>query len=154
MKQRHYKQYECIHCFRNPCSGGNSWNHSHILNYSAYVIDLISLCKFVHDLHRRKHVSMNFNFLFFLSPNCRWSWWFLFITNANFNKVYPILSDAMPIISYDIDIDKDAHLSHVDDNWGRYEMAAILHTTVSNAFSWVKVYEFRLKFHWSLFIGV
>ena len=26
-------------------------------------------------------------------------------------------------------------------------------TTFSNAFSWMKLYEFRLKFHWSLFLG-
>ena len=30
-------------------------------------------------------------------------------------------------------------------------MAAIFQTTFSNAFSWMKMYEFRLKFHWSLF---
>ena len=32
------------------------------------------------------------------------------------------------------------------------QMAAIFQTTFSNAFSWMKMYEFRLKFHWSLFI--
>ena len=39
------------------------------------------------------------------------------------------------------------HLTH----WGRERMAAISHTTFLNAFSWMKIYEFRLKFHWSLF---
>ena len=34
----------------------------------------------------------------------------------------------------------------------RYKVAVILQTTFSNAFSWVKMmYEFWLKFHWSLF---
>ena len=33
-------------------------------------------------------------------------------------------------------------------------MAAILQTTLSIAFSWMKMLEFRLKFHWSLFLGV
>ena len=32
-------------------------------------------------------------------------------------------------------------------------MAAILQMTFWNAFSWMKVYEFWLKFHRSLFIG-
>ena len=32
-------------------------------------------------------------------------------------------------------------------------MAAIFHMTFSNAFSWMKMLEFRLKFHWSLFLG-
>ena len=39
-------------------------------------------------------------------------------------------------------------------HWGRDKMAAALQTTFSNAFSWVKMYEFWLKFHWSLFLGV
>ena len=30
-------------------------------------------------------------------------------------------------------------------------MDAISQTTFSNAFSWMKMFEFRLKFHWSLF---
>ena len=36
-------------------------------------------------------------------------------------------------------------------HWGRDRMAAIFQTTVSNGFSWMKMYEFRLKLHWSLF---
>ena len=40
------------------------------------------------------------------------------------------------------------HLTH----WGRDKMAAISQTMFSNAFSWMKMYEFRLKFHWSLFL--
>ena len=40
------------------------------------------------------------------------------------------------------------HLTH----WGREKMAAISQTTFSNAFSWMKMDEFRLKFHWSLFL--
>ena len=39
-------------------------------------------------------------------------------------------------------------------HWGRDNMAAISQTTLSNAFSWKKMLEFRLKFHWSLFIRV
>ena len=31
-------------------------------------------------------------------------------------------------------------------------IAAISQTTFSNAFSWVKMYEFRLGFHWSVFL--
>ena len=31
------------------------------------------------------------------------------------------------------------------------KMYAISQTTFSNAFSWMKMFEFRLKFHWSLF---
>ena len=35
--------------------------------------------------------------------------------------------------------------------WGRDEMAAYFLTTISIAFSWMKIYHFRLIFHWSLF---
>ena len=34
------------------------------------------------------------------------------------------------------------------------QMDAIFQTTFSNAFSSIKMYEFLLKFHWSLFLGV
>ena len=33
-------------------------------------------------------------------------------------------------------------------------MAAISQTTLSTAFSWMKMFEFRLKFHWSMFLSV
>ena len=36
-------------------------------------------------------------------------------------------------------------------HWGRDKMDAILQTTFSSAFSWMKMFEFRLKFHLSLF---
>ena len=35
-------------------------------------------------------------------------------------------------------------------HWGRDKMAAIFQTTFSNGFSWMKMYEFRLTFRWSL----
>ena len=39
-------------------------------------------------------------------------------------------------------------------HWGRDKMAAISQTTLSIAFSWLKMLEFRLNFHWSLFLRV
>ena len=39
-------------------------------------------------------------------------------------------------------------------HWGRDKMAAFFQTTFSNDFSWMKMYEFWLTFHWSLFLGV
>ena len=38
-------------------------------------------------------------------------------------------------------------------HWDRDKMAAFFQTTFSNGFSWMKIYGFRLGFHWSLFIG-
>ena len=37
-------------------------------------------------------------------------------------------------------------------HWGRDKMAAVSQTTLSNPFSWMKMFEFRLKFHWSWFL--
>ena len=39
-------------------------------------------------------------------------------------------------------------------HWGRDKMAAIFQKTFWNAFPWMKMYEFRLQFHWSLFLRV
>ena len=36
-------------------------------------------------------------------------------------------------------------------HWGQEKMAAIFQTTFSNTFSSMKMYKFRLRFHWSLF---
>ena len=44
-------------------------------------------------------------------------------------------------------VNKTMCLTH----WGRDKMAASFQTTLSNGFSWMKMYEFRLKFHWSWF---
>ena len=40
------------------------------------------------------------------------------------------------------------HLIH----WGWGKMDAISQTTSTNAFSWMKIYEFRVRFHWILFL--
>ena len=39
-------------------------------------------------------------------------------------------------------------------HWGRDEIDAISQTTLSNAFSWMKMLEFWFNFHWSLFLRV
>ena len=39
-------------------------------------------------------------------------------------------------------------------HWGRDNMAAISQTTLSSAFSWMKMFEFRLKFLWNMFLRV
>ena len=36
-------------------------------------------------------------------------------------------------------------------HWGRDEIDAISQTTFANAFSWMKMYWFRVKFHWNYF---
>ena len=50
-----------------------------------------------------------------------------------------------PIITTVLDLELTSSLTH----WGRDKMDAISQTTLSNAFSWMKMLEFRLTFHWS-----
>ena len=54
-------------------------------------------------------------------------------------------------------ISNSPHILHMYDviiDRGRDKMATIFQTTFSNAFSWMKIYQFRLRFHWGLFLGV
>ena len=46
------------------------------------------------------------------------------------------------------------HILGVLSHWGRDKMDTISQTTLSNAFSWMTMLEFRLTFHRSLFLGV
>ena len=46
------------------------------------------------------------------------------------------------------------HFVHAWTHWGRDNRNAIWQTTFSDAFSWMKMFEYRLKFHWSLFLMV
>ena len=39
-------------------------------------------------------------------------------------------------------------------HWGRHKMAAVFQTLFSGACSWMKMFQFRLKFHWTLFVRV
>ena len=42
---------------------------------------------------------------------------------------------------------------HVLTHWGRDKMATIFQTTFSNTFSWMKMFDFCSRFHWTLFLG-
>ena len=42
-------------------------------------------------------------------------------------------------------------ISHLNNTLRPRQMDAISQTTFSKAFSWMQMFEFRLKFHWSLF---
>ena len=45
-------------------------------------------------------------------------------------------------------------LNYIVWHWVWHKTVVIFQTTFSNAFSWMKIYEFRLRFHWSLFLRV
>ena len=42
------------------------------------------------------------------------------------------------------------HLTH----WGHNKMTDIFHMTLSNTSDWMKTFEFHIKWHWIMFLGV
>ena len=54
----------------------------------------------------------------------------------------------------DIHLTRELAASTVLTHWGRDKMAAVSLTILSNTFSWMKMLEFRLRFHWSLSLRV
>ena len=56
-----------------------------------------------------------------------------------------------------LDQSEDRKWKEFGETWlihcGRNKMTAILLTIFSNAFSWMKTYEFQLKFHWNMFLN-
>ena len=73
----------------------------------------------------------------------------LFINRkANFRSRFVKLRSCHEIMLFCRSI--QALLTH----WSRDKMAAFSQTTSLNAFPWMKMHEFRLKCHWSLFLRV
>ena len=60
-------------------------------------------------------------------------------------------SDCKPCCGENHDKVDRIHQSNILTYLGRDKMAAIFQATLLNEFSWMKMYKFRLRFHWSLF---
>ena len=69
---------------------------------------------------------------------------------AYFVDIFVILNIQMVISYSEYVLGIVSSLTH----WGRDKMAAISQTTLSNAFSWMKMYELRLRIRWSFFPNV
>ena len=75
----------------------------------------------------------------------------LFSTQRGCIQHFPNQADTLlEMVTRSVYNGSNPHLTH----WGRDRMAAASQTTLSNAFSWMKMLEFRLRFHWSLFLRV
>ena len=90
----------------------------------------------------------------FLFAFARWGTWWVNIVlpqptrwqgESDESKHWQVWKNA---ISFHILMWSSKWLTH----WGRDKMAAIFQTTFSNTFSWMKIYEFRLRFHKILFL--
>ena len=137
---RHCNEFEAYNCrqqatkyFQNP------------LRYYVNISLLVEMQNWIDSSHI--HSSNNF-----LPRSFRGGTYTFFCFRFNVNEYHPALSQnnhkkrqmnhlfiLMNILTM--------HLTH----WGRDKMAAIFQTTIWNAFSWMKMYAFRLSFHWSLF---
>ena len=79
-----------------------------------------------------------------------------------FRPVYVnLLQNSLPNwvnATYNNSVDKAgirrARVEAFKTHWGRDKMDVISQTTFSNEFSWMKIFERQLKFHWSLFLRV
>ena len=93
-----------------------------------------------HQVITRTNVGLSFNMSCRIYPTIITLELFKILTNELLSKTTPASSRSQCVHS----------LTH----WGRDKMAAVSQTTLSNAFSWMKMLEFRLLFQWSLFLRV
>ena len=124
----------------DPLSGDHGWPSDSPYKESVLrkVFDVITVSTLKE--HEIKDITKNHAFMIGISEYCRsvnWTHW-LHRQVAELRKDRPV--KWIIIVS----------LTH----WGRDKMAAIFQTIFSNAFSWMKMYGFRLKIHWSLFLSV
>ena len=64
---------------------------------------------------------------------------------------YSVYSNMRWMVSVDSSVSNTVTPQcHNNEHIGRDKMDAIFQTTCSNAFHWIKMYRFQLRFHWSL----
>ena len=110
----------------------------------------------------QRPVTRSFDVFLVLRPNKRLSkqsrgWWFQMHSRPLWRHCN--LSASLPGVvrlasrrwrHSDLNLGINSYIPALT-HWGRDKMAATSQTTLSNAFSWMKISEFRLEFHWSLF---
>ena len=94
----------------------------------------------------------------FFSPNINLYLYFIsfFNTETASVEIHSLTLEQLVFFSQNVIYFSDIMFSTVYGltHWGRDKMAAISQTTLSNAFSWMRMLEFWLKFHWSKCLGV
>ena len=114
-------------------NGVQTYLHYHIDMSHANLIKQWCLLQHIYFIYCMKCDLITIWNKLFLDMRLCFGLWFLFHTQSNI--IHAVLS---------LDLYELTH-------WGRDKMAAIFQTTFSNAFSWMKMFKFRLRFHWSLF---
>ena len=124
----------------------NQQSSSSIYDYgSIYIIPVNILIRFLHSAEQllsTKHLPVGICPYHRDLPlwSCKWKWSQGTTCTTKFQS-YPGLLKWEP---------SKQPLTH----WGRDEMDALTQTAFSSAFFWKKMFDFRLKFHWSLFLSV
>ena len=121
------------------------------------------------DLHETSEWSDVIIFLYLLTPSRLWNicplWTVIQLFMSQLPAIWP--RNVSQIIQITNVMDQlDGFQWHISifgmsricikrlTHWGRYKMAAICQTTPSNAFSWMEMLGFRLRFHWNLFLRI
>ena len=144
-----------------PCPDACFWHHSLPSGMSKSSLTwwrhqketFPRYCPFVRGIHRSPvnspHKGQWLEALFSLI--CAWA-------NGWVNNIYAGDSRRHHA-HYDVTVmesesQQPASNSMIYTHWGRHKMAAILQAIFSKAYAWMKMIEFRFKFHWNLFPGV
>ena len=121
-----------------------------------YMVSLSIRHRLLYRPHIRIMISKRYhNGLFISAPVLKSDFWHRMVDivfSAELDRIYIIwyrpicrFNIALPLLKrYRNGVISSTH-------WGRNRMAAISQTTLSNAFSLMKILVFRLKFNWSLF---
>ena len=105
---------------------------------SLYVFWKYPIRKRFNNMNTRKKIDLKKTVCTFPGTHCVYWWpW-----ASSPNHVLRALTMPLPATGN--------KLTH----WSRDKMAAISQTTLPHSFSWMKMLEFRFKFHWSLFLRV
>ena len=120
-----------------------------MLQYSS-IISLVpfdSLCYIIQPFSEKKHKQFTASAacIFMLDLNTLWYLTREMHSNGNNRQ------ENMNCVAISWDVLRMRLHNTVVNSLRPRQMDAISQTTFSNAFSWMKMFEFRLKFHWSLF---
>ena len=152
---------------------GLAWWRHQMETFSALLAIWVGNSPVPGEFPTQRPVTRSFDVFFDLRLNKRlgkqwWGWWFKTLSRPLWRHRN---GDWTHIISYIFWIDiwenivelyfllipnecKWTSIYKLLTHWGRDKMDAFFQATFSNGFSWMKMYEFRKIFHWSLFLGV
>ena len=147
----------CIHCLAPEwCHFPNMVPELVIVGWMSWLMMKLSDLIEISQTYRKQSYV-----IIYPCPNPRWNIiWIL--THIGLVTPYSILGLGQHSLSHGLMADTwtnvtlwsarscGINLTH----WGQDKMAAIFQTTFWNALSWMNVYRFLLRFHWSLFPGV